>query len=329
MIKMRNLMCSVKLEPLCTSSVLTSAIERWVKNTKMKRKHFLFVAIINHVFLMIVEFCDAKYSVHANDSVHLERCSVEDVRNIGEQNPSPEEIIIHDCRVEELPNALFIRFYRLKQLEITESQLHSISDFAFNGMKTLQLLNLSRNNLTSVQTWSNEPLASLHLLDLRRNSIVSLDKNAFIHYPNLLKLNLAVNHISYIPEDLFRTMPSLRYLNFAKNLLQTINANSFKHLHKLLNLELRHNQIEWIDSESFVGTTHMKVLHLQVSFNEIEFEFGLWGKRMGMTIWNAWSFGWCWMDLVSNFNRIACTKQNITRAGIELHFWNVLRQITD
>lgn len=237
--------------------------QEWKSLIKMRL--LVTVVIINHLMSMIVELCDGKYLVHANDSVRLEQCDVEHIANIREINSSPEEIIIHDCSVGILPNALFIRFHRLKQLEICESQLHSISDFAFHGMKSLQLLNLSRNNLTSVIKWSNEPLLSLHLLDLRRNTIVSIEKDAFIHYPNLLKLNLAVNHITRIPEDLFRSTPSLRYLNLAKNYLRAIDVNTFKHLHKLFNLEIRHNQIERIDSDSLVGSTHLKVLHLQVN----------------------------------------------------------------
>lgn len=227
---------------------------------KMKCKHFF--VLLNCIFWNAE--CSAKYLISANDSVHLQNCDLEIVRNIADINSNPEEIIIHNCHIDELPNALFIRFHRLRQLEISESQLQTLSDFALNGLKALQLLNLSRNNLTTVKTWSNENLEALQLLDLRRNAIVNMHKDAFKHYPGLLKLNLAVNHISEIPNELFRSLSHLKTLNLGKNNLVSIDSYTLKHLHKLLHLELKHNQIEFIDAESFIGCTHLKVLHLQV-----------------------------------------------------------------
>lgn len=224
---------------------------------KMKRK-FLFA------LLSCILECSAKYLISANDSVNVQDCDLESVRNIGEINANPEEIIIQNCQIDELPNALFIRFHRLRQLEISESQLQTLSDFALNGLSALQLLNLSRNNLTTVKTWSNENLDALLLLDLRRNAIVNMHKDAFKHYPNLLKLNLAVNQISEIPDELFRSLTHLKYLNLGKNNLTSIDSHTFKHLHKVFHLELKHNSIEFIDAESFFGCTHLRVLHLQV-----------------------------------------------------------------
>lgn len=225
-----------------------------------------FLALANCIFWIVES--EAKYLISANDSVALQNCDLDIVKNISHFNASPAEIIIHGCHIDELPNALFLRFQKLRVLELTESQLRTVSDFAFTGLSALQVLNLSRNNLTTVKTWSNDRLGELQLLDLRRNAIASLHKYAFKHYPNLLKLNLAVNHISDIPDELFRSVPQLKYLNLGKNNLKAIDSQTFKHLHKLIHLELKHNQIEFIEAEAFVGSTHMKVLHLQVHVDE-------------------------------------------------------------
>lgn len=227
---------------------------------KMKCKYFF--ALLNCIFW--IGESSSKYLISANDSVKVHNCDLESVKNIADINANPMEIIIHSCHIDELPNALFIRFHRLRQLEISESQLQTLSDFALNGLNKLQLLILSRNNLTTVKTWSNENLEALHSLDLRRNAIASIQKDAFKFYPGLLKLNLAVNHIEEIPDELFRSLSHLKYLNLGKNNLASIDSHTFKHLHKLLHLELKHNQIEYIDAESFFGCTHLRVLHLQV-----------------------------------------------------------------
>lgn len=210
--------------------------------------------------------CKAKYFVGANDSAVVENCDLEGVKNVSLFNTSREEIIIHSCHLDVLPNALFIRFQKLRVLEITESQLRTISDYAFNGLRSLQVLNLSRNNLTTVKTWSDNKLEALYFLDLRRNAISSLHKFAFKHYPNLSKLHLSSNHISEVPDEPFRFIPALKYLNLAKNDFKSIQSHTFKHLHKLIHLELKHNQIEFIESDSLVGSTHLKTLHLQVTF---------------------------------------------------------------
>lgn len=228
----------------------------------MNRK--LLFSLLNCLYWAIES--NAKYIISENGSVSVENCDLESVKNISQLDTSREKIIIHSCHLDELPNALFIRFQKLRVLEITESQLQTISDYAFNGLHSLQVLNLSRNNLTTVKNWSDGKLEAVHLLDLRRNAISSLHKFAFKHLPNLVKLNLAVNHISDIPDELFRFVPTLKYLNLAKNNIKSIHSHTFKHLHKLMHLELKHNQIEFIDADSLVGSTHLKTLHLQVTF---------------------------------------------------------------
>ncbi|CAG9797882.1 unnamed protein product [Chironomus riparius] len=207
---------------------------------------------------------EAKYLINVNDSVSLTDCNFDDLQNISLLNSNPHEIVIHNCHLSaDLPNALFIRFHKLRILEITESHLKNIGDFAFNGLNELRILNLGRNNITFVRTWTHENLESLHTLDLRRNAITEVHKFAFTRYTKLLKLNLVANHISSLPDELFRSIPLLKHLNLGKNNLKSIDSHTFKHLHKLIHLELKHNEIEFIEDESFVGLTHMKVLHLQ------------------------------------------------------------------
>lgn len=246
--------CSVNFKPFHKSSV---GVE------KMKCKYYF--TLVNCIF-WIVE-CQTKYLISANDSVHLQNCDLGSVENISQLNASPGEIIIQSCHIDELPNALFLRYNKLRALEITESQLRTVSDYAFNGLSALQTLNLSRNNITTVKTWSDENLKALHSLDLRRNAISILHKSAFERYPNLLKLNLAVNHLSEIPDELFRSVPLLKHINLGKNYLKSIDSHTFKYLHKLIHLELKHNEIESIEANSFVGLTHLKILNLQVKLH--------------------------------------------------------------
>lgn len=215
-------------------------------------------------FILCHVECQAKSLISANDSVSLQDCNLSNVRNISQLHASPERIVIHNCRIDELPNSLFFRFYKLRVLEITESGIQTIADFAFNGLSLLQVVNLSKNNLTVVKTWSDAKHEALNSLDLRQNEISSLHKNALRFYPNLLELNLAVNEISEIHDEFFRFTPWLKSLNLGRNNLKSISPHTFKLLHKLIHLKLDQNKIEFIDAESFVGCTSLETLHMQV-----------------------------------------------------------------
>lgn len=219
---------------------------------------FMFVIIIQ----ILINCCNAK-NVNSTKSVALKNCTLEGLKSIRDINANPIEITINNCVVQNLPNAVFIRFSALKSLEISESHLEHIQDFAFNGLINLEILILKSNNLTTIKPWSDEYLDVLHTLDLRRNLIRDIHKSALLKYPGLLKLNLAVNSIKEIPEEIFRFTPALKSLNLARNLLEYLDESSFKHLHKLSHLELRHNKIKNIDYLTFKGNTHLRSLHLQ------------------------------------------------------------------
>jgi hypothetical protein len=91
------------------------------------------------VICAIVITCNAKYLI-SNETFTLRECQAEDLATIRDIFPAPKEIVINHCKVKELPNAIFIRFPMLKLLEISESHLSNIQDFAFNGLKNLETL---------------------------------------------------------------------------------------------------------------------------------------------------------------------------------------------
>ncbi|XP_058452832.1 insulin-like growth factor-binding protein complex acid labile subunit [Malaya genurostris] len=197
------------------------------------------------------------------DTVSLQACFEEDLRNIRAHNPNPLHVIINHCYLQELPNAIFIRFHDLKSLQICDSRLNHLQDFALNGLRNLEVLDFSRNNLTTVKSWSDHSLENLQSLDLRRNLLNKVNTQSFKHYPNLTKLNLAVNQIAVIPEGTFQVAPHLKYLNLAHNLLTSIDETTLKGLTKLNHVYFHHNQITFVDFFAFVGNSHLKTLQLQ------------------------------------------------------------------
>ncbi|XP_055639462.1 insulin-like growth factor-binding protein complex acid labile subunit isoform X2 [Toxorhynchites rutilus septentrionalis] len=195
--------------------------------------------------------------------VSMKACYVEDLRNIREYNQSPLTVLINHCYLQELPNAIFIRFADLNTLEICDSRLNNLQDFALNGLRNLEVLNFSRNNLTTIKSWSDHNLERLQTLDLRRNLLKGINAESFRRYPNLVKLNLAANLIESIPEGTFKVVPNLKHLNLGRNLLTSIEETTLKGLSKLAHVSFHHNQIKFVDFFAFVGNSHLKTLQLQ------------------------------------------------------------------
>nr|XP_029732567.1 leucine-rich repeat-containing protein 15-like [Aedes albopictus] len=198
-----------------------------------------------------------------NYAITLKACYVEDLRNIREHIQNPLTVIINHCYLQELPNAIFIRFSDLHTLEITDSRLNNLQDFALNGLRNLEVLNFSRNNLTTIKSWSDHDLESLQTLDLRRNLVKGINTHSFKRYPNLNKINLAGNLIEIIPEGTFKVVPNLKYLNLGRNLLTSIEETTLKGLSKLTHALFHHNQITFVDFFAFIGNSHLKTLQLQ------------------------------------------------------------------
>uniref|UniRef100_A0AAG5DR44 Uncharacterized protein n=1 Tax=Anopheles atroparvus TaxID=41427 RepID=A0AAG5DR44_ANOAO len=199
----------------------------------------------------------------ANEAISLTACRVEDLRNIREHHQNPLAIEITHCYLQELPNAMFIRFNDLRTLEICDSRVNNLQDFSLNGLRNIETLNLSRNNLTTIKSWSEHDLDTLQVLDLRRNLIRSIDEFSFRRYPALAKLNLAANYISSVPEGTFKPVANLRYLNLGKNLLTAVGEGTLRGLSKLAHVALHHNRIRTIHPLAFAGNGHLKMLQLQ------------------------------------------------------------------
>uniref|UniRef100_A0A1S4GYP2 Uncharacterized protein n=2 Tax=Anopheles gambiae TaxID=7165 RepID=A0A1S4GYP2_ANOGA len=222
----------------------------------------------------------------ANDAVSLTACYVEDLRNIREHSQNPLVIQINHCYLQELPNAIFIRFTDLKVLEICDSRVNNLQDFALNGLRNIESLNLSRNNLTTIKSWSDHDLGTLQVLDLRRNLIRSIDELSFQRYPGLVKLSLAVNFITTVPDGTFKPVANLKNLNLGKNLLTTIEEGTLRGLNKLTHVAFHHNRIRTIHPFAFVGNGHLKVLQLQG--NQLgSFEPDLFGNLPRLTFLNV------------------------------------------
>ena len=146
-----------------------------------------------------------------------------------------------------IPANSFAKFLNLKNVDVSESKVDSIEEFAFDTNIKLKSFVASSNMLSHVPSLyrSQGPLKTL---TMRNNQIISLDLSNF---ENLILLDIDYNLID--DANLYwalLTLPNLRYLSVNGNKLQHITKEMFAQQPNLTDLSLRNNQITRIDPAS-------------------------------------------------------------------------------
>lgn len=212
----------------------------------------------------------------------ISNCTLDDLRNINDghklaepsestSTPSPPpsqpliklNLVFEDCDLPTLPDPILVDVPSVQSVNLTHSNLSTISPYALSGLKTLESLIVVANpNLTLLQSWTPHNIVGLIELDLHGNGISELDTLALRRYPQLSNLNLSTNFIQEIPVGFFDFSLNIDTLDLSANLLRRIESNTFKALSRLANINLAYNQINFIDSYAFTTVTRLKRLHL-------------------------------------------------------------------
>ncbi|XP_069963350.1 insulin-like growth factor-binding protein complex acid labile subunit [Bactrocera oleae] len=266
------------------------------------------------LYLLLLLHC-RQYAATPNRRIiyRFTDCNAEQLQHLPKVS-AIYELSAVTCNISTLPNAYFTRFTSLSALEVRESGLAKIGDYALNGLEQLQWLVLPWNYITNIRPWSQTPLKALHTLDLEGNAVKTLSAESFMRYPNLHYLSLAHNMLERISNDAFTHLPHLRQLNLAHNRIAVIESLYFRGMQHLAHLSLQHNAIERVAADSFETNAHLRslrldgnklrdldflrskaltrLLHLNVSHNRIE------------TV-DAFAAGdWALMDLDLSANRL-------------------------
>jgi Leucine-rich repeat (LRR) protein len=102
----------------------------------------------------------------------------------------------------------------LKELNMANNQIRSLSAIDFNGLHSIQRLILSNNKIESVEANSFEEMPWLEFLDLSNNPISSWNPHSFQRISNVLQgLNLASTGLFSLPK---LTTKSLKFLNISR-----------------------------------------------------------------------------------------------------------------
>lgn len=106
----------------------------------------------------------------------------------------------------------------VKTLIIKNFHLEKIPQGFTNFFKNLEELQISNSNLRSVSSEDLEEYKNLTTLSLRGNFLTTLPSGLFMNTPNLEFVDFSFNRLKYIETDIFDDIPNLRQAFFMNNI---------------------------------------------------------------------------------------------------------------
>lgn len=247
-------------------------------------------AIFLLVFIFVIDF-----GVSSNVTVKtLVGCTIADLRRINDEYKSRDaadwsiSFQFLNCNLTTLPNGFFDHVPNIHSIEIDNSNVSSVANFALRGMQQLRKLSITNNsNLKRCQPWAANNLDKLTHLHLISNGLSELDTFALRFYPKLTTLFLANNLIEDIPVGFFDFTLEIETLDLSGNRLHRTEAFTFKALLRLAHLNLENNKIDYIDPYTFTTTAHLQVLKLNgnqiVSLSSMVFYNLAWLEHLNLS----------------------------------------------
>ncbi|XP_067676755.1 leucine-rich repeat neuronal protein 1-like [Haliotis asinina] len=130
----------------------------------------------------------------------------------------------------------------LNKLDLSDCQLTSVAEHAFDDISLLEEIDLSGNSLKIIDPYSFEGLSFLDLLDLSRNSFETIQEDNFIALIKLRELRLDGNKLETLPAKALGGLGNLETLSLSENWLKGIPYHTIKDLRylKILNMSRNH-----------------------------------------------------------------------------------------
>ncbi|KAG1714286.1 Phosphoserine phosphatase [Nymphon striatum] len=160
-----------------------------------------------------------------------------------------------------IPAGLFNNL-TIRDMDIAESELTSVSDNAFEGSeRSLLSFFLHKSNLTSIPGKAFQHVESLADLGIQNSFITSVKKSEIDYLPaTLAAITLKNNKISSIEPKAFSKLALLEDLILTNNLLSSIPADAFPS--KLGDLYLSQNKFKMIPVDAINNLLQGSVVHL-------------------------------------------------------------------
>uniref|UniRef100_A0A1B0CD02 Putative toll-like receptor tollo n=1 Tax=Lutzomyia longipalpis TaxID=7200 RepID=A0A1B0CD02_LUTLO len=148
--------------------------------------------------------------------------NVVDCSRAGYENKLPDLIPMDATQIHldgndlrEVASHAFIGRKKLRMLFLNSSNIHTVHNRTFNGLRDLEVLQLDHNHLTALNGYEFAGLLNLRELYLQHNAIATIDNDTFSHLLELKILRLDHNHLTTF---IFTALPgSLTDVHLAGN----------------------------------------------------------------------------------------------------------------
>lgn len=158
----------------------------------------------------------------------------------------------------------------IANVQVTDSNLKSLDEDFFMGLKLVENLVLSGNHqLRKIQSNAFKNVAQLKSLILANNKISSLEDDVFLGLRKLKVLDLRGNQLRSIPAGLLQPLKTLENLDLSGNKLKTIEKGVFDNRISLKTVDLSQNLLENLDGD-YPFSWNQRMTHLNMSHNRIK-----------------------------------------------------------
>ncbi|XP_055716156.1 chaoptin [Phlebotomus papatasi] len=174
-----------------------------------------------------------------------------------------------------LPRDVLKYLTSLRELDISNNKLKSISDTTFHFLRNLQYLNVQDNQIEQIVkgTFQGDIHSNLETILMGYNSIKYIPQHSFVDLENVRNIILSDNQIEKIERRAFMNLHQLRVLNLRGNKLTSISDEAFQNLPETEIIDLAYNSLNYFDFEFFDQVGTLSTLKVNVSHNKINYLF--------------------------------------------------------
>ncbi|XP_059621285.1 chaoptin [Phlebotomus argentipes] len=174
-----------------------------------------------------------------------------------------------------LPRDVLKYLTSLRELDISNNQLKSISDTTFHFLRKLLHLNVQDNQIEQIVkgTFQGDIHSHLESILMGYNSVKYIPQHSFVDLERVRSIVLSDNLIEKIERRAFMNLHQLRVLNLRGNKLTSISDEAFQNLPETELIDLSYNHLNAFDFEFCDQVGTLSTLTVNVSHNKIQYLF--------------------------------------------------------
>lgn len=138
--------------------------------------------------------------------------------------------IAHGFNGAALPAEALRHLTSLRELDLSNNQISTVSDTSFHFLKNLRLLELHDNKIDKVAkgTFQGDIHSRLEEISFRFNNLKEISQHTFFDLEALERLFLDDNLINKVERRAFMNLDELEHLSLKGNKLNSLSEESFQ-----------------------------------------------------------------------------------------------------